>query len=217
VDTPGDAVKVAVAGDLAFVADGTGGLRVVDVSIPTSPFPRGVYTGVVTTNDVAVVGEHVYVAGLLQGLRIVDVSDPDAPVEVGAYDTGYHAVAVDGAGAHAFVADGVDGVYVLLNELLATGAESQAGWAAGARLLLGNHPNPFNPVTTILYRVPDDGPVRLGVYDLAGRELARLVDGRRKAGAHEIRFDGTGLPSGVYFTRLVAAGRADAGKMVLVK
>jgi hypothetical protein len=64
-----------------------------------------------------------------------------------------------------------------------------------------NYPNPFNPVTTIGYRVSGPGSmwVRLAVYDVSGREVRVLVSERKEPGRHEVRFDGAGLASGVYF------------------
>ena len=83
--------------------------------------------------------------------------------------------------------------------------------------LSGNYPNPFNPRTTIRYALPEAAPVRLAVYDLAGREVALLTDGVRRAARHEARFDGSGLPSGLYLYRLEALGRVLVRRMVLAK
>ncbi len=80
-------------------------------------------------------------------------------------------------------------------------------------MLEQNFPNPFNPSTTIGYTVPGIGNrheaignrwVRLSVYDLLGREVAVLVDGKQEAGVHAATFDGTGFSSGVYFYRMQA-------------
>jgi alpha-mannosidase len=78
--------------------------------------------------------------------------------------------------------------------------------------LMQNYPNPFNPTTVISCRLPAAGRVRIAVYDLLGREVAVVADGRMEAGAHSFTFDGSRLASGVYFTRLEAA--ADGGTAV---
>jgi photosystem II stability/assembly factor-like uncharacterized protein len=65
-----------------------------------------------------------------------------------------------------------------------------------------NYPNPFNPTTVISYQLPVVSNVRLGVYDLLGREVAVLVNERKAPGSYEVKFDGAGLASGVYFYRL---------------
>ena len=68
--------------------------------------------------------------------------------------------------------------------------------------LHANYPNPFNPRTTIPYALAEAGPVRLAVYDLLGREVARLVDRVQPAARHEVSFAAGHLPSGVYIYRL---------------
>ena len=97
------------------------------------------------------------------------------------------------------------------------GVESEAAETPFAFRLEPNYPNPFNPVTTIRYAVPEAGPVRLDVFDLLGRRVAVLVDGFRAAGSHTAVFDAARLPSGTYLYRLRAAGRVETRTMVLVK
>jgi hypothetical protein len=65
-------------------------------------------------------------------------------------------------------------------------------------------PNPVVTDAAIRYQIVRAGHVRLAVYDVSGREVARLVDAELPAGVHEVRFDGAGLPSGVYRCRLEA-------------
>jgi gluconolactonase len=77
----------------------------------------------------------------------------------------------------------------------------------GAYELGGSYPNPFNASTTITYRVSRRSAVRLSVVDVLGREVIPLVNGEMEAGDHEVRFDGAGLASGVYFARLQTADR----------
>jgi hypothetical protein len=80
-----------------------------------------------------------------------------------------------------------------------------------------NMPNPFNPATSISFRIPSSGRVTLIVYNVAGQKVARLVDGTLQAGAHRVVFDGSRFASGVYFYRLTAPGFAQARKMLLIK
>ena len=68
--------------------------------------------------------------------------------------------------------------------------------------ILGNYPNPFNPETTIRFEVRAAQPIRLSVFNVLGQRVQVLVDGWMESGEHEARFDGYGLPSGTYFTRL---------------
>lgn len=106
---------------------------------------------------------------------------------------------------------------------LAGGAVEPGADAAPSLALLGNHPNPFNPSTTLRFSAPGDGaPLRLSIHDLQGRLLRVLAEGQFAAGEHEIRWDGRdargeALPSGVYFSRLSQGQRLEQGKLLLLK
>ena len=80
-----------------------------------------------------------------------------------------------------------------------------------------NYPNPFNPSTTIKYQIPELSFVTLKVYDVLGIEVATLINGEKPVGSYEVEFDGTGLPSGVYFYRLKTGSYFQTRKMVLLK
>lgn len=80
-----------------------------------------------------------------------------------------------------------------------------------------NYPNPFNPMTIIRYQLPKSSHVTLKVYDVLGREVTTLADGREDAGTHEVTFDGSRLSSGVYFYRITAGTFAEVKKLMLVK
>ena len=85
-----------------------------------------------------------------------------------------------------------------------------------------NYPNPFNPTTTIAYDLPQDGTVRLIIYDVMGREVMRLVNGFTPAGYHNVRWDarnalGEQVSAGVYFYHLQSGAYVKTQKMVLLK
>ncbi len=80
-----------------------------------------------------------------------------------------------------------------------------------------NYPNPFNPSTEIAYELPASEYVRLEVFDRTGRRVALLVDGARSPGRHTIRFEATGLPSGLYVYRMQAGSETQTRKMILVR
>ncbi|MCK4549996.1 MAG: T9SS type A sorting domain-containing protein, partial [Candidatus Krumholzibacteria bacterium] len=88
--------------------------------------------------------------------------------------------------------------------------------------LAQNTPNPFNPVTTIKFTVPEDSDVNLSVYDVAGRRVKTLVKGHHKADFYRVTWDGTNnngsrVASGVYFYRLMAGKNVMSKKMVLLR
>jgi len=80
-----------------------------------------------------------------------------------------------------------------------------------------NYPNPFNPATTIAFATPQDGEVRIKVYDLLGKQVATVFEGRLKAGVHLFPFHAAQLASGVYFYRVESANFVDMKKMTLTK
>ncbi len=80
-----------------------------------------------------------------------------------------------------------------------------------------NFPNPFNPSTVVRYQLPAAGNVKLVVYDLLGREVAVLVNEKMAPGNHEVKFDGSGLASGVYFYRMQAGDFVQTRRLLLLK
>lgn len=83
---------------------------------------------------------------------------------------------------------------------------------------LENTPNPFNGNTVIRYALPTSAAnVTLVVTDAAGREVATLVNGARKAGDHSVEFNAAGMPNGLYFYTLTVDGEAITRKMVLAR
>ncbi len=74
--------------------------------------------------------------------------------------------------------------------------------------LAQNYPNPFNPSTEIVYYLDESGPVRLEVFDVAGRFVATLVDSVLPQGEHTVRFDAGGLSTGTYVYRLTIGSGA---------
>jgi photosystem II stability/assembly factor-like uncharacterized protein len=80
-----------------------------------------------------------------------------------------------------------------------------------------NYPNPFNPTTNIEYQIPEQSFVTLKIYDVLGNEIAALVSDEKPIGSYEVEFKATGLPSGIYFYRLITGNFIQTKKMVLLK
>ena len=83
--------------------------------------------------------------------------------------------------------------------------------------LAQNYPNPFNPQTTIQYSVSHAAMVNISVYNTLGQKITTLVNARHTAGTHVVTFDGSGLPSGLYFYQIEAGDFVQTRKMLLVK
>jgi len=145
----------------------------------------------------------------------------------------YYEKSVDGNGFKVFKYDyeddpEADGVYFYrirafssVDELLFTSDDIKIG-ISGLRnfKLEQNHPNPFNPVTSISYEIYEDSYVKLKVFDLIGREIATLVDSKQAAGTYTVDFDAnkySNLTSGIYFYKLETEKYSEVKKMILTK
>jgi hypothetical protein len=94
---------------------------------------------------------------------------------------------------------------------------SSAGVSPGEFSLAQNYPNPFNPVTTIAYRIAENGPAVLTVCDLLGKKVMTLADGHHAAGNYSVRLNGSQLSSGCYFYTLISGGKMMTKKLLLMK
>ncbi len=146
-----------------------------------------------------------------------------SPLAVSAIEpyAGAGAIADMGSGTYGFVnislsSPVVQGAYFSTNTLTSVGGPA-APSVTGLFALAQNYPNPFNPKTVISGQWTADSNVRLVVYDLLGREVAVLANGRYPAGRYSFTFDGRKLASGVYFYRLTAGAFSAVRNMLLVR
>jgi len=91
-------------------------------------------------------------------------------------------------------------------------------------LLFQNYPNPFNPTTIIKYSVPmitsrfsTSQNVAIKIFDVLGREIRTLINEPHSPGIYEIKFDASGLSSGIYFYQILSANYSEVKKFVLIK
>ncbi len=116
-------------------------------------------------------------------------------------------------------------VYTSILESSAEGktAHEKPGGVAGGGVmpsrfaLHSNYPNPFNPVTKIVFDLPKSGEVTLQVFDIHGKLVAEPVRGKYAAGSYTVEFDGSTFSSGVYFCEFIAGNFRQVRKMMLVK
>jgi len=222
--TPSYALGVAVAGGHAYVAGGNPGLQVFDVSDLTTPTLVGECDTPGHALDVALAGDRAYVADVYYGVRVIDISEPSSPEEVGYFLMTLAPQRVRTHDGHVYVSNGYGGLFILTDEST-VGVDGQDAYsiprtAAG---LLQNHPNPFNPQTTIRFDLPATDVVSLTIYDVAGRSVCVLVDREaRVAGSHAMSWAGRGaagqdMPSGTYFCRLDIGGSTATTRMTLIR
>ena len=111
-----------------------------------------------------------------------------------------------------------NGGSVLINEIISRIPDNY--------FLFQNYPNPFNPITKIKFDLPKSNLtlsgakglyVQLKVYDILGKKIQTLVNEQLQPGTYEVTFDGSNLPSGVYFYKLSAGNYTETKKLVLLK
>lgn len=88
--------------------------------------------------------------------------------------------------------------------------------------LMSNYPNPFNPETTIPFSLAKTGDATLRIFNIAGQQVATLIDGKQVQGYHVVRWNGRDdagvtLASGIYFARLDAGSFSQTRKLILLK
>jgi hypothetical protein len=115
-------------------------------------------------------------------------------------------------------------IYAMLisDETTTSVPETGPVFSYGSDVTITNHPNPFNPGTTITYHIPERCHVRLNVYDSLGRKITCLVNQEQELGYHTAQWDGRDemgnlVGSGVYFSRLTAGNQSRTTKMVLLR
>ena len=79
------------------------------------------------------------------------------------------------------------------------------------------YPNPFNPVANIIYGIPENAHIRILVFDIKGRQVAKLMDSFQFAGYHAITWEATSQPSGVYLVNILSGRFNSTQKVVLMK
>lgn len=106
------------------------------------------------------------------------------------------------------------GVYVTSTPVTSTAIVDQIPLSSS---LFQNYPNPFNPSTTIRYELPSRVHVTLTIFNTLGQQVAVLVNETQEPGYHNVKFDGSGLASGVYFYRLQAGDYVATKKLLILK
>lgn len=79
------------------------------------------------------------------------------------------------------------------------------------------YPNPFNPVTSITFRLPADSYTELAIYNMLGRKISVIASGNLKKGDHTYQWNASNYSSGVYFYVLSSGNIRHTGRMMLVK
>ena len=80
-----------------------------------------------------------------------------------------------------------------------------------------NYPNPFNPITTIEFYLPESGEVTLTIFNVLGEEVTTLLSASLLSGSHSYRWDASNIPSGIYYYTIQAGNNQATKKLILMK
>jgi len=116
----------------------------------------------------------------------------------------------------AFINEGNPSVIVQLGSIIITSNE-QNSKIPTSPILHQNYPNPFNPSTSITYELPEASEINISVFDVTGRLVQTLQNGRKSAGSYTLNFDASNLSSGLYFYRITAGDFVQTRRMTLIK
>ena len=120
----------------------------------------------------------------------------------------------DDGGVFVFSVDGENFVEI---ELEPVGSENENVELINLTRLIGNYPNPFNPVTQISFNLKNSGKVLLEIFNIKGQKVDLLIDDFLESGVHTITWEANNMSSGVYFYRLKTDDLNEVKKMVLQK
>jgi hypothetical protein len=225
ISTTGTPNDLKIAGDLLYVAT-IAGLDIFDITETETPTALGHVPTPNRAAFVSVFGDVAYVSdwgqvSTIANLLVIDVRNPAAPIIKGTI-TGL------GRPYNAYQAD--DSLLILNNSTFYLTA-IQCPLSAAAvnpstpemKISLRAFPNPFNPRTVLSFNLPTAGPVTLEIFDVAGRRVRTLLDGREMgAGVQRQAWAGDDeagrrLPSGTYYCRLQAGSWRGAQTLTLVQ
>jgi hypothetical protein len=199
-----DCVDITLDDNLMCLACGQTGMIIYDISDGLNPSRLSSYNTNGSLNKIAIADTIAYLADGETGLAAINISNPASLVFMQNLNTPGSALGVAFYNGFTLVAD--------RNMLLVVYYEPYVGIdeinpAAPTEFEIVNcYPNPFNPSTTVNFMLKRSSPITLDVYDINGRHVANLADGFYEAGQHFIEWKASGVPSGIYFISLRAAG-----------
>ena len=121
------------------------------------------------------------------------------------------------SGTNLFAGTEVGGVFNRPLSEMITGMRTATTETPKMFRLEQNYPNPFNPSTVICYGLPHRSHLILTVYNTLGQQVSILVEGDQEPGYHEVKFNASGLASGMYFYRLQSGNFVQTRKLLLLR
>ena len=232
VPSPAPSIGVAAKQDVAFFTDDALGLVAVNVANARNPVPVDTLAGNGNFGgDVVLQGSHAFFCDGQNGLRVIDVSEPTHLNETTSFVTGnIFAIRVARQDSIIYLASGdldagtnfFNGIFLLKNDF-STAVRGEDVLPPKKFVLRQNFPNPFNPSTSINFRLRKRSKMALRIYDVTGQEVRKLADRFFSAGVHAMVWDGKdnlgrSAASGVYFYQLTDhENNVQSKRMLLLK
>ncbi len=210
-DINSKANDVAVQGNYAYLADGLGGMEVIDVSNVNEPFIAGYLYTPDGSTAIDVDGNYAYLANYINGgIQVADISFPPNPVNAGFYHpSGVFALGVTIAGSYVYVSDGIGG-FQIYDNLIITGI-IQAESTENSNLKI--FPNPAVSQVNVAFETHETAYCEVTVLDVAGRVIATIHQGMLSAGNQQFIWDGR-QPHGVYLIKVSVANEVTLSKLI---
>jgi len=208
---------IKVVGDYAYIADWTGGMEVVDVTLKQTPVARGYISLPDAAWSIDVKGNHAFLADYINGgVQVVNVANPDNLVIDGYYSrSGCFALGVRVDGTNIYLSDGAAGFQIYKTDLITGTGNPPAADKSGSLVC----PNPFDERVRITISDGISGNRELSVYDASGRLITRLLPSSCQTGTLIYDWYGktaSGIEAvpGFYYFRVGSGKETVAGKIL---
>jgi len=215
-DTNGVTYGVAKSGNYLYAADGTQGIKVFDASSPDTLLLLGSFDTPGTASGIQYYNGHLFVAdGTMGGLRVINVSNPSSPSEAGYILSLSTANFVYLRNNLVYLPDGGTGLLIIKQDIVGVEENSHLPIITSLRLI----PQPVpqkNPVS-IQFTIEKGTEVRIELFDITGRMVKTIYQGRLNKGYNEIPWLPEGIASGVYFVKIRTDVEHMIGKMLIIK
>ncbi|MFC1527643.1 T9SS type A sorting domain-containing protein [Candidatus Neomarinimicrobiota bacterium] len=191
------------------------------ISIPEPDFVGPYYTNL--GYSARHLGNDLLAIDVNNGIEIYDIQNVSSPVYRGSWYNGNYPTWIKNNDGDIFIIDQIGSGITIPPRItkinfdweLSTSQNKYQGPLTYA--LHNNYPNPFNPITTIRYSLPESADIKLEVFDFLGKKVATLVDEYKNTGNYSVVFNAENLPSGIYFYRLLTGKFVESKKILLIK
>jgi len=204
---------LAVADRYVYVADGSGGMRVVNVGDPEHPeevhsIGGGFVASVATVGNMVIMDDR-------SRISIYDVTNPLAPALVGFYSTAEHIRDIEIQGQYLFAVS--ESAFRVYECDALTSAAIQPETTPHEFALYPCYPNPFNSTLVIPFSLPMQTEATISIYNILGQKVYQFASPPLSPGAHQVLWNATSRASGIYLVRMYANGAIFSQKTLLLK